>query len=124
MFGFVARTKSVKQRTQSLVRLNLELAKAEAKKKAMALGIAGGLAFLAVVLVVYGIGFAFASAAAGISEALPVWLSLLIVTGAIFLIAAIAGLLAVRFATKASPPKPAQAIEEAERTVEAIRSHV
>ena len=124
MFGFVARTKSVKQRTQSLVRLNLELAKAEAKKKAMALGIAGGLAFLAVVLVVYGIGFAFASAAAGISEALPVWLSLLIVTGAIFLIAAIAGLLAVRFATKANPPKPAQAIEEAERTVEAIRSHV
>ncbi len=124
MFGFVARTKSVKQRTQSLVRLNLELAKAEAKKKAMALGIAGGLAFLAVVLVVYGIGFAFASAAAGISEALPVWLSLLIVTGAIFLIAAIAGLLAVRFAKKASPPKPAQAIEEAERTVEAIRSHV
>ena len=83
-----------------------------------------GLAFLAVVLVVYGIGFAFASAAAGISEALPVWLSLLIVTGAIFLIAAIAGLLAVRFAKKASPPKPAQAIEEAERTVEAIRSHV
>ena len=124
MFGFVARTKSVKQRTQSLARLNLELAKAEVKKKAAALGIAGGLAFVAVVLVVYGIGFAFASAAAGISEALPLWLSLLIVTGAIFLLAAVAGLLAVRFAKKASPPRPAQAIEEAERTVEAIRSHV
>ena len=68
MFGFVARTKSVKQRTQSLVRLNLELAQLEAKKKAMALGVAGGLA-LAGVLVVYAIGFA--SAAAGISEASP-----------------------------------------------------
>ncbi len=124
MFGFVARTKSVKQRTRSLVRLNLELAKLEAKKKATALGVAAGLALLAVVLVVYAIGFAFAAAAAGISEALPLWLSLLIVSGLILLLAAIAGFLAVRFARKASPPQPEQAIEEAERTVEALRSHV
>ena len=124
MFGFVARTKSVKQRAQSLVRLNLELAKLEAKKKAAALGVAAGLALLAVVLVVYAIGFAFASAAAGINEALPLWLSLLIVAALILLFAAIAGLLAARFASKASPPKPTQAIEEVERTVEALRSHV
>jgi Protein of unknown function (DUF1469). len=124
MFGFVARTRSVKQRAESLVRLNLELAKLEAKKKAAAFGVAAGLALLAVVLVVYAIGFAFATAAAGISEALPLWLSLLIVTGLILLLAAIAGLLAARFAKKASPPKPAQAIEEAERTVGTLRSHV
>ncbi len=124
MFGFVARTKSVKQRAQSLARLNLELATLEAKKKATALGVAAGLALLAVVLVVYAVGFAFASAAAGINEALPLWLSLLIVAGLILLFAAIAGLLAARFARKASPPKPTQAIEEVERTVEALRSHV
>ena len=124
MFGFVALTRSVKQRAQSLVQLNLELAKLESKKKATALGVAAGLALLAVVLGVYAIGFALASAAAGISEALPLWLSLLIVAGVILLLAAIAGFLAVRFAQKASSPKPAQAIEEAERTVEALRSHV
>ena len=124
MFGVVALTRSVKQRAQSLVQLNLELAKLESKKKATALGVAAGLALLAVVLVVYAIGFALASAAAGISEALPLWLSLLIVAGMILLLAAIAGFLAVRFAQKASPPKPAQAIEEAERTVGALRSHV
>ncbi len=124
MFGFVARTKSVKQRTQSLVRLNLELAKLEAKKKAMALGVAAGLAFLAAVLVVYAIGFLFAAAAAGISEALPLWLSLLIVAVLLLLFAATAGFLASRFAKKASPPKPEQAIEEAERTVETLQSHV
>jgi heme A synthase len=77
-----------------------------------------------VVLVVYAIGLAFASAAAGISEALPLWLSLLIVAGAILLLAAIAGLLARRFARQAAPPKPLQAIEEAERTVETLQSHV
>jgi H+/Cl- antiporter ClcA len=124
MFGFVARTQSVKQRAQSLVRLNLELATLEAKKKATALGVAAALGLLAVVLVVYAIGFLFASAAAGISEALPLWLSLLIVAALILLLAAIAGFLATRFAQKASPPKPEQAIEEAERTVEALRSHV
>ena len=124
MFGFVARAKSIKQRGQSLVHLNLELAKLEAKKKVAALGVAAGLALLAVVLVVYAIGFAFAAAAAAISEALPLWLSLLIVAGMILLLAAIAGFLATRFAKKASPPKPAQAIEEAERTVETLRSHV
>ena len=124
MFGFVARTNSVKQRTRSLMRLNLELAKLEAKKKATALGVAAGLGFLAAVLIVYAIGFAFASAAAGISEALPLWLSLLIVAGLLLLFAVLAGFLAARFAKKATPPKPEQAIEEAERTVEALRSHV
>src|SRR6478735_6079878 len=119
MFGFVARTNAIKQRGQSLVRLNLELAKLEAKKKVAALGVAAGLALLAVVLVVYAIGFAFATAAAGLSEALPLWLSLLIVTGVILVLAAVAALLARRSARKASPPKPSQAIEEAQQTVEA-----
>ena len=104
--------------------LNIELAKAEGKQKATALGMAGALGAVAAVLVIYGIGFALATAAAGVSEALPLWLSLLIVTGVILVLAAIAGLLAVRSARKASPPKPSQAIEEAQQTVEALRSHV
>ena len=124
MFGFAARTKAVTGRIQALAQLNLELAKAEGKQKATALGVAGALGAVAVVLVVYGIGFAFATAAAGLSEALPLWLSLLIVTGVILALAAIAGLLARRSARKASPPKPTQANEEAQQTVEALRRHV
>src|SRR6187401_2061875 len=124
MFGFVGRTKTIKDRTLSLARLNLELAKVEAKQKATALRVAVGLAAAAAVLLIYAIGFAFATAAAGLSEALPVWLSLLIVTGIIVLLAAIAAFLATRFAKKASPPKPSQAIEEAERTIETLQIHV
>lgn len=124
MLGLLTRVKTVKQRTRTLVRLNLELAKLEAKQKATALGIAGGLGLVAGVFVVYGIGFAFAAAAAGLSETLALWLALLIVAGILFLVAAVAVLLAMRFARKASPPKPEQAIEEAERTVEAVKSHV
>ena len=124
MFGVVTRVKAIKSRTRSLVELNLELAKLEGKQKATAVGIAGGLGALAVVLVVYAIGFAFAAIAAGLSEALSVWLSLLIVAVILLLVAAIAGLLAKRFAGKASPAKPSQALEEAARTVETLQSHV
>ena len=124
MFGVMTRVKAVKKRTQSLVQLNLELAKLEGKQKATAVGIAGGLGAVAVVLLVYAIGFAFAAIAAGLSEALSLWLSLLIVAGILLLVAAIVGFLAVRFARKASPPTPSQALEEAARTVETLQSHV
>ena len=125
MFGFVSQTRAVKQRVQTLVQLNLELAKLEGKKKATSIGIAGGLAIGAAVLVVYGIGFAFATAAAGLSEVFSLWLSLLIVTLIILLVAAILGFLARCVSrSKATPPKPALAIEEAERTVGTLQSHV
>jgi len=124
MFGFVAQAKAIKQHIQSLVELNLELAKLEGRQKVTALGVAGGLGVAAAVLAVYGIGFAFATIAAGLAEALALWLSLLIVTAIIFALAAVAGLLARRFASKATPPTPTQAVEEAHRTVETLRSHV
>ena len=124
MLALKAKARAVNRRTRSIAQLNLELAKLEAKQKATALGVAGGLAFGAVALVLYAIGFSFASLAAGLSESLPVWASLLIVAGIIVLIAAILALLARSFARKASPPKPEQAIEEARRTREMLDRHV
>jgi protein-S-isoprenylcysteine O-methyltransferase Ste14 len=124
VFGVVARVKEVKKRTLSLVQLNLELAKLEGKQKATAVGVAGGLAALAALLIVYAIGFAFAAIAAGLSETLSLWLSLLIVAGLLVLVAAIAGYLAMRYIRKATPPKPAQAIEEADSTLQTLKAHV
>ena len=124
MFGLLSRVKSVKKRTLSLVQLNLELAKLEGKQKATEVGIGAGLGAVAGVLVVYGIGFAFSALAAGLSETVSLWLSLLIVAGILFVAAAIAGFLAVRFVRKASPPTPSQALEEASRTIETFEGHV
>jgi hypothetical protein len=124
MFGLVAQVKAVKRRARSLVQLNLELAKLEAKQKATALGIAAGLGIAAAVLLVYAVGFLLAAAAVGIAETLPLWGALLIVAGILILVAAIVVFLAVRFAKKVSPPQPAQAIEEAERTIETVHGHV
>ena len=123
MFGLLSRAKSVKKRTLSLVQLNLELAKLEGKQKAMEVGVGAGFAAVAGVLAVYGIGFAFSALAAGLSEAISLWLSLLIVAGILFVAAAIAGFLAVRFVRKASPPAPSQALEEASRTLETFERH-
>jgi membrane protein implicated in regulation of membrane protease activity len=124
MFGLVTQAKAVKQRMTSLAQLNLELAKLEGKQKATALGVAAGLGLLAAVLVLYAIGFAFAAAAVGLAEALPLWLALLVVAGVLLLLAALSALLARRFARKASPTTPSQAIEEAGRTAEVVKSRV
>ena len=124
MFGVLSQVKAVRERAKTLVQLNLELAKLEGKQKATAVGIAGALGAVAGVLLVYAIGFAFAALAAGLSETMSLWLSLLIVAGILLLVAGIAGFLAMRFVRKASPPKPSQAIEEAARTIETLESHV
>ena len=65
MFGLISQANAVKRRVQTLVQLNLELAKLEGKQKATSVGVAGGLGIAAAVLAVYGIGFAFAPVAAG-----------------------------------------------------------
>jgi hypothetical protein len=123
VLGVFSQVKAMGRQLRLLTALNLELAKLEGKKKATALGLAGGLALVAAALVLYAIGFAFAAAAAGLAEALPLWLSLLIVAGAIFLVAGILGFLAMHFARKASPPRPSQAIKEAEWTLRTLRGN-
>ena len=124
MLGIVTQGRRVQARVKSLVLLQLELAKLEGKQKATALGIALGLAGLALVLVFYAIGFFLATAAVALDEALPLWLSLLVVALLLVLVAAVAGLVAVRFAKKAGPPIPTQAIDETRQTVETVESHV
>jgi membrane protein implicated in regulation of membrane protease activity len=123
MLRAVAEARAVKRRIQSLAKLNLELAKLELQQKATGIGIAVGLVVGAVVLVVYAIGFGFAAVAAALNISLPLWASLLIVMGSLLLVAAILVFLAVRFVRKAMPPKPAQAIAEAEQTVATVKSH-
>jgi len=109
---------------RSLAKLNLELAKRETQQKATAIGVASGLAVAAFVIVLYAIGLIFALVAIVLDLWLPLWASVLIVIGLMLLAAAILGLLARSSARKALPPRPSQAIEEGERTIETVKSHV
>ena len=110
----------VSERASLLVREEIELAKAEVTEKVMriakgaAVGAAAGV-FLLFALIYFGHFVALI-----IDDALNVtsgwWIGYVIVTGALVLLAALAGLTALMLFKRATPPKPELAIEEAKKT--------
>ena len=77
---------------------------------------------MAAVLGLAALAFGLAAATAGIATALPVWLSLLIMFGGLFLVAGMFGTVGLVLLKKGAKPVPEQAIEEARLTTEAIRN--
>jgi hypothetical protein len=73
-------------------KLSIALAKAEASAKISKIAGGGVLLAVAGVLALYGLGLAFLTIIWSINEALPLWLSALIVTGGVFLVVAILAL--------------------------------
>jgi hypothetical protein len=120
--GLGAAAKAVAERASALVRLELELAVLELKRKIAALGVGIGLGLGAALFFVFALAFGFATIAAALATFLSTWLALLIVTGALVLLAGMLGTLALASIKKGSPPVPEQAIREAKLTTEALRS--
>jgi hypothetical protein len=120
--GLSGATKRVADHARSFVRLELQLAAAEMKKRVAALGLGIGLTVLGAVFALTALAFGLAAATAGIATALPVWLSLLIMFGGLFLLAMILGGVGAALLKKGAKPVPEQAIEEARLTTEAIRN--
>lgn len=113
----------VSEKTSSLIREEIELAKAEIGEKlgrilrGSVVGIAAGaFAFLALILVMHGIAWL-------IDELLfddKVWPGFFVEAAIFLLIAGFAGLFAYRAVRAGAPPLPEQAIEEAKRTRAAL----
>ena len=120
--GVSAAAKQVAEHASALARLELELAGLELKKKVAALGVGAGLLIAAAVCGVFMLGFGLAALAAGIATAVATWAALLIVTGALGLLAGLLGLFGLGRLRKGTPPLPEQAIAEAKKTTEALRS--
>jgi hypothetical protein len=120
--GLSGATKRVADHARSFVRLELQLAASELKRKAAALGVGIALVAGAALFGLVAIAFGLAAATAGIATALPVWLSLLIMFGGLFLIAGVLGGIGFVLLKKGSKPVPEQAIEEARLTQEALRN--
>ena len=116
-------TKQVAEHASSLARLEIELATLELKKKIAALGIGIGFGLGAAVFGLFMLGFLFATIAAVFDTFLPTWAALLITTGILGAIAALLGILALGRIRKGTPPVPQQAIAEAKRTSEALKSN-
>jgi uncharacterized membrane protein YqjE len=118
-----AAAKQVAEHASGLARLELELAALELKRKVAALGIGIGLGIGALLFVLFALGFAFATIAAALATVMRTWLALLITTGGLFAFAALLGVLALGRIKKGTPPVPQQAIEEARRTSEVLKSN-
>ena len=113
----------VSEKASLLVREEIELAKAEVTQKATRLGKGAAVAAAAGVFATLGLIFLLHTAAWAIWALLDtedVFWGFLIVTGALFVLAAIAGLIGLRWIKKGTPPTPDMAIDEAKRIRETL----
>src|SRR5215210_4420979 len=108
----------VTEKAQLLVREEIALAKAEMTEKVTKLVkgaifgiVAGVFAVFALIYLLHALSWGLWDL---ISSGDDYWLGFLITGALILLLGAIAGLLAMRFIKKGSPPKPELAIEEAQ----------
>ena len=115
--------KQVAEHASTLARLEMELAQLELKAKATSMGLGAGLLIGGGVFALFGLGFGLATVAAALANVVSTWLALLIVTGAVVLVALILALVGLGRVKKGTPPVPEQAIEEAKLTQTAIKSH-
>ncbi len=112
----------VSEKASLLVREEIELAKAEVTQKVKRLGggaaagaVAGVFAFLALIFFLHGIAWLIADAISG-SIVIGIWLGFFITAVLLLVLGAVAGLLALRFFRRGTPPTPQLAIEEAKKT--------
>ena len=110
----------VSEKASQLVREEIELAKAEVKDKVSKLTKGAGVAAAAGVFLVFGVTMFFHGLAWFLDDVFNWednnWAGFAVVTALLFLLAILAGLLALRLFKKGSPPMPELAIEEAKRT--------
>jgi Putative Actinobacterial Holin-X, holin superfamily III len=121
--GLGTAAKLVAEKASAIARLEVELASIELEKKLSALGVGIGLLVGAALVLAYALGFTFATITAGLATFLPVWLSLLIVTAFLFLVAGILALVGTNKVQRGTPPVPEQAIDEAKLTTQALKSN-
>jgi len=113
---------SATQDISTLVRSEIALAKAEVSVQVKKAGVGGGLLAGAAVIAFYSVYFIFTTIAEGIQAlGLPRWLSFLIVTVFMLLVAGVLAMLGVK-KMKTVNPTPEKTISEAQTTVAALKS--
>ena len=121
--GVAAAAREVVEHTVSIVTLELRLALSEVRGRLTVAGMGIALTAGAALVGMLALLLCLAAVAAAIATVLPVWAALLILAGAFGAFAGVLGLTALQLLRRASPPVPTQAIDEARRTAEALRSN-
>lgn len=113
----------VSERATLLVREEIELAKAEMAAKARKLATGAVVGVVAGVFVLTGLFFLLNSAAWGaylIFGGTAYWAGFALVAVALFLLGALAGIVAYRAVRRGTPPAPTMAIDEARKIRETV----
>jgi hypothetical protein len=116
---------SVTERTQHIVRDEIELAKAEVAQKAAALGRGAAVGVAAGVFGAVGALFLLHFLAFFLGQVVfdgNIYWGYLIVAVLLFVLAGVAGFLAYKFVKKGAPPVPTMAIDEAKLIRESVQS--
>lgn len=108
----------VSTKASLLVREEIELAKAEISEKVTSLAKGSGVAIAAGVFAVFALIYFFEGLAWFFNDLFDVvttspWVGFLIVFGILVVLAAIAGMIGIRWIKRGAPPTPDMAIEEA-----------
>jgi uncharacterized membrane protein YqjE len=117
----------VTERASLLIREEIELAKTEIIEKVTKLIKGAVVGIVAGIVAIFGLVYLLHSLAWLIWEVITddvngPWLGFLIVAAALFLLGALAGVLAIRFLKRGAPPTPQMAIEEAQLIRETVTS--
>ena len=104
-----------------LVRAEIASAKTELTTKAKGIGIGAGLIAAGLVVALYALGVLLYAAVTGIANALPLWLSALIVGVALLLVTGILVGVGVKLLKKGTPPKPEITVNSIKDDVAAIK---
>ena len=111
----------ISENASALVREEIELARAEIEQKIKRLARGAAAGAVAGFLVLLGLIFLFHAAAWGVNDSVNgLWEGFLVVAGALFVLAVLGALLALRSFKAGAPPTPDQAIEEARLIREAL----
>jgi H+/Cl- antiporter ClcA len=117
----------VSEKASQLVREEIELAKAEVTDKLSKLGRGAGIGAAAGVFLIFGVTMFFHGLAWFLDDIFNwednIWAGFAVVTLLLFVLAALAALIAYRLFKKGSPPTPDLAIEEAKRTRAELEAH-
>jgi len=114
----------VTELAQKIIREEIELAKAEVAEKVSKLAKGAAVGAAAGVFVIFGLVYLFHAAAWGFWLATGTdnsfWLGFLFVAVLLFVLAGVAGFLALRFVRGGGPPTPQMAIDEAQKVRETL----
>jgi len=114
--------KDLSNELTTLIHQEVALAKTELAEKTKKVGAGAGMFGGAAVIGLFGGGALVAAAIAGISTALSVWLSALIVGGALLLVAGLLAITGRNEVAQGTPPIPQEAIESSKEDVEWLKT--